>query len=244
VFNFADENPATDKEAWKSFLVALIAENIPIILVGSTRADNIVRDADILHLYKKAGFERFLLGIENCDETILENIKKNGNVRADREAIKLLRKHGILSMVTYVFGFGNETTIDFVKNYRKLRSYDPDQIQLMYVTPHRWTPYFNEIKSCKIIQPDQRKWDYKHQVLATDHLSPFQIILYVKLLELAMQIRLKSLKRLFFHPDKSLRKAMKWYYKIGRKVWFYELFCFFFMDKTRNKGLSLEGFWK
>ena len=64
VFNFADENPATDKEAWKRFLIALIVENITVILVGSIRADNIVRDVDILHLYKKAGFERFLLGIE------------------------------------------------------------------------------------------------------------------------------------------------------------------------------------
>ena len=33
-----------------------------LILVGSTRADDIVRDADILHLYKKAGCQRFLLG--------------------------------------------------------------------------------------------------------------------------------------------------------------------------------------
>jgi len=36
-------------------LEALIAENVSLILVGSTRTDDIVRDADILHLYKKAG---------------------------------------------------------------------------------------------------------------------------------------------------------------------------------------------
>ena len=50
------------KKAWQTFLEALIAEKVDLILVGSTRADDIVRDADILHLYKQAGWDRFLLG--------------------------------------------------------------------------------------------------------------------------------------------------------------------------------------
>lgn len=61
VFNFADENPTVSKKAWKAFLQALIMENVDVLLVGSTRADDIVRDADNLHLYKKAGVIRFLL---------------------------------------------------------------------------------------------------------------------------------------------------------------------------------------
>lgn len=53
VFNFADENPAADRAAWQEFLEALIAKKLKIMLVGSIRADHIVRNADILHLYKK-----------------------------------------------------------------------------------------------------------------------------------------------------------------------------------------------
>ena len=48
--NLADENPTSSRRAWKAFLVALIAENVRVTIVGSTRADDIVRDADILHL--------------------------------------------------------------------------------------------------------------------------------------------------------------------------------------------------
>ena len=55
LINFADELPTGSRKAWKAFLEALIAENVSLILVGSTRASDIVRDADILHLYKKAG---------------------------------------------------------------------------------------------------------------------------------------------------------------------------------------------
>ena len=44
-----------------------MAEHVPVLIIGSTRADDIVRDADILHLYKRAGCLRFLLGLEGTD---------------------------------------------------------------------------------------------------------------------------------------------------------------------------------
>ncbi|MFD1734255.1 cobalamin-dependent protein [Deinococcus malanensis] len=48
MFNFADELPTGNRAAWKAFLEALIAEDVPVTLVGSTRAGDIVRDADLL----------------------------------------------------------------------------------------------------------------------------------------------------------------------------------------------------
>lgn len=243
VINFADENPATYRKAWQEFLEALIEKDLNLTLVGSLRADNIVRDADIMHLYKKAGFERFLLGIENYDETVLERIKKAGTTTMDKEAIQVLRKHDILSMATYVVGFGEETTKDFINSLKQLLNYDPDQIQLLYVTPHKWTPYFEEVKDKTIIQLDQRKWDYKHQILATK-LKPWQIILYVKLIEVIMQTRPTAVKRLFFYRDKKIRKAMSWYTRIGKRVWIYEWIQFFFSDKHTKKSVKLSDFWR
>ncbi len=94
VFNFADENPSSNPKAWKEFLEALVAKNLKLILVGSIRADNIVRDADFLHLYKKAGFERFLLGIENYDEVVLGehslNSKYNQILSQVYDSLKIL----------------------------------------------------------------------------------------------------------------------------------------------------------
>ena len=121
VINFADENPAADQRAWREFLEALILKNRKLILVGSIRADSIVRDAEFLPLYKKAGFERLLLGIENYDEAVLKRINKEASAIKDREAIQLLRKHDILSMATYVVGFGEERTRDFYRSLRNTR---------------------------------------------------------------------------------------------------------------------------
>lgn len=244
VINFADENPSSNPKAWKEFLEALIEKKLDLILVGSIRADNIVRDADFLHLYKKAGFERFLLGIENYDAVILEKIKKAGAISKDKEAIQLLRKHGILSMATYVVGFGEERLKDYYNSLKQLLSYDPDQIQLLYVTPHKWTPYFNEIENKEIILTDQRKWDYKHQVISTSNLKPWMVILLVKLIEVIMQIRPSALYRLFFHKEVRLRNAMYWYTNIGRRVWIWEIYQFFFVTKLDQEKIKLKDFWK
>ena len=243
VINFADENPASDATAWREFLEALIAKNLSLILVGSIRADSIVRDADVLHLYKQAGFERFLLGIENYDEAVLKQIKKAGTISNDKQAIQLLRKHNILSMATYVIGFGEDRTKDFWRSLKQLLSYDPDQIQLLYITPHRWTPYYEEIKNKEVILTDIRKWDYKHQVIAMKCMSPVLVILCVKLIEFFMQMRPRAVKRLLFHRDARLRSAMRWYTNIGRRVWFWELYQFFFVTKLIKEKITLELFW-
>jgi hypothetical protein len=36
---------------------------------------------------------------------------------------------------------------------------------------------------------------------------------------------------------------MFWYYRIGRKVWFYEIWSFLYRDHLQKKGPSLEEFW-
>ncbi len=240
VFNFADENPSAGRKPWRAFLEALIAEDISVTLVGSTRADDIVRDADILHLYKKAGFERFLLGMENTDEATLKLIRKGGTTTADREAIRLLRQHNILSMATWVAGFGDQTDADLWRGLRQLISYDPDQIQALYVTPHRWTPYYRQARDRRVVQPDRTRWDYKHQVLAMERMPPWRLFLWVKAIEAIAQLRPRSLRRWIWNPDPKIRHAIRWYYRMGRRVWLHEIIGFLFRDARSDDGRTVE----
>jgi anaerobic magnesium-protoporphyrin IX monomethyl ester cyclase len=243
VFNLADENPTASRPAWKAFLEAVIAQGVPLTIVGSTRADDIVRDADILHLYKKAGVARFLLGMESYDEQTLQKIQKGGVIAKDREAIRLLRQHGIISMATYVVGFEEEQDRDHWRSLKQLLSYDPDQIQILYATPHRWTPYARLEAERRVIQTDQRKWDYKHQVLATRHLPPWRVLLWVKFIEAVMQLRPRAILRVIAHCDPAFRAAMRWYYRIGRQVWPYEIWNFLFRDHPQKDGPTVAEYW-
>jgi anaerobic magnesium-protoporphyrin IX monomethyl ester cyclase len=243
VINFADENPSASRKAWRAFLEALIAENVTLTLVGSTRADDIVRDADILHLYKQAGFERFLMGMENTDAATLRLIRKGGAIAKDREAIRLLRQHDILSMATWVVGFEEETERDLLRGLRQLLRYDPDQIQALYVTPHRWTPFYRIAAGRRVIQADQRRWDYKHQVLATQNMPAWRLFAWVKFIELFVQARPRALRRLVAHRDPKIRHAIRWYYRMGRRVWFHEIWSFLFRDRRLKVGPTLAEFW-
>ncbi len=243
LINLADENPTVSKSAWRELCEAIIAEKIDIIIIGSTRADDIVRDADILHLYRQAGVERFLLGIENTDEATLQSIRKGGATRTDREAIRLLRKHGILSLATWVADFEDVSDRDFFRSLRQLLSYDPDQITALYVTPHRWTGYYRQAAERRVIQLDQRRWDYKHQVLASSRMAPWRVILWVKAIEILVQGRPKALLRSFLNRDRAASHGMRWYARMGRKVWLHEWWNFFFRDRRTRKGPKLREFW-
>lgn len=242
VINLADENPTASRPAWQRFLEALIAENVPLILVGSTRASDIVRDADILPLYKRAGVARFLLGIESTDESTLRQIRKGSTRAVDREAIRLLRQHGIISMAAFVTGFAQETDRDYWRTLRRIISYDPDQIQALYATPHRWTAFAHQQANRRVIQTDLGRWDYKHQVLASERVPSWRVLLWMKLIEAASQLRPRSILRLLAHPDRGFRAAMRWYYRIGRKVWPYELWHWLFLDRRTRHGPTLATF--
>ncbi|MFG1222443.1 magnesium-protoporphyrin IX monomethyl ester anaerobic oxidative cyclase [Xanthobacter wiegelii] len=242
VINFADENPTSSRKAWRAFLEALIAEDVDLVLVGSTRADDIVRDADILHLYRKAGWVRFLLGLENTDAATLALIQKGGGIDTDREAIRLLRRNSILSMATWVVGFEEETDADHWRGLRRLLAHDPDQIQMLYVTPHRWTPYYQLAAGRRVIESDRRRWDYKHQVLATRHMPAWRTLAWVKFTEAVLQLRPKALRRTYLERDARLRHAMRWYTKIGRRVWPHEILDFL-RRPPRDTGTTVADMW-
>lgn len=244
LINLADENPTASRPAWKAFLEALIAENVPVTIIGTTRAGDIVRDADILHLYRKAGIARFLLGTESTDEATLQAIHKGSTKAIDREAIQLLRKHGIISMAAWVAGFAQETDADYWRTLRQLISYDPDQIQALYATPHSWTPFAVQERNHRVIQTDLSRWDYKHQVLASANVPNWRVLLWVKFIEAACQLRPRSIFRTFLHPDMRLRDGMQWYSGIGKRVWVYEVFQWLFADRRTRFGPTVGEFLK
>ncbi len=242
MFNFADENPTVSPKAWRAFLEAMIAEKVDVTLVASTRAGDIVRDADILHLYKEAGFERFLMGMENTDQATLDFVKKGASIRDDREAVRLLRQHNIISLATWVVGFADETDASMWRTLKNLIATDPDQITTMYVTPHRWTPFYRLAKDRRVIDLDQRNWDYRHQVLATN-MAPWRLLLWVKVIEASLQLRPKAVARYLWNPEPKMRHAMRWYYRMGKRVWKHELLAFLLRDRRIADGPTLAAFW-
>jgi anaerobic magnesium-protoporphyrin IX monomethyl ester cyclase len=113
---------------------------------------------------------------------------------------------------------------------------------LLYVTPHRWTPYYETVAGREVVEDDTRKWDYKRQVLATRRVPPWRVLMWVKLIEVGLQLRPKALGRLLFGRDADFRHAMRWYTRIGRRVWSREIFEWLFGGAPQPTGQSLREF--
>jgi anaerobic magnesium-protoporphyrin IX monomethyl ester cyclase len=115
------------------------------------------------------------------------------------------------------------------------------------ITPLGWprrrksTPYFRLAVDRRVIQLDRRRWDYKHQVLATRHMPPWRVLLWFKFTEMVLQGRPKALYRTFLHPDRGLRHAMRWRSQMGRRVWPYEIFHFL-RDVLVRDGPTVQQF--
>ncbi|ONG50673.1 hypothetical protein BKE38_17495 [Pseudoroseomonas deserti] len=242
--DLADENPTSSKRLWREFLEALVAEDVPVRLFATIRATDVVRDADLLPLMKRAGMVCVLMGIETTDPETLAAIRKGSTTREDQQAVRLLRQHGILSMLGHIVGFEEETLRDYRSALRQVRLYDPDLLNAMYVTPHRWSDWTAENGAREVVQEDPSRWDYRHQLLASRHLSPTAIFWLVKLMELVVHARPRALWRVLAHPDRDLRKHLRWCFRYSFRVWRAEVFEFLFDNPRPRRRLTLKDWFR
>ena len=81
-------------------------------------------------------------------------------------------------------------------------------------------------------------------MLESANVPNWRVLLWVKFIEAACQLRPKSLFRVLAHPDSLLRAGMRWYSNIGRRVWIYEIWQWLFHDRRTNCGPRLAEFLK
>ncbi len=209
-FSLADENPAANREEWHRFLEEMAAREIPVHFFASIRTTDIVRDAEILHLYRKAGILYILLGIESTEPEVLKEIKKGSTTRHDLEACRLLKQQGIFSIVAHVVGLKDETWKTFRTAIQQLIHYDGDFVNVTHLTPHSWTDLGRQVKDHSIVQHDLSKWDYRHQIIAQPNLSPWKIFFAVKWLELWFHARPGKLWAILKMRDSFRRRQLIW----------------------------------
>ena len=224
----ADENPTTLRDHWRSFLEHVRDRRLPVRFFATIRATDIVRDRDILPLYREAGILYVLMGVESTSDEVLRQIRKGSTSREDYLACRLLKAHGIFSILGHIVGFGGETWSTFRTALRQLWLYGGDYLNAMYVTPHAWTPFGEESRGRRVVQPDQSKWDYRHQVLAQQGLRPWQLFLAVKWLELRFHLTPRRLLGLLVGSDRLRRRQRRWVFRLIAAVWVAEFVEFVF----------------
>ncbi|HNH05800.1 MAG TPA: radical SAM protein [Anaerolineales bacterium] len=237
---FADENFAADRDLAKDLLERIIAADLGLSLNLNMTAADVVRDVDLLPLYKKAGVDYIVMGVESLKDSVVAGIRKNNPFATSKEAVRLLRQHDIISLTNIIYGLEDESWQTLFEKFRGMLELDSDILNAMYLTPHFWTSDGKATDPAKIIQADLAKWSYRNQVIATSYLNPFELFLGVKLTEALFHLRPKALWRLVAHRDGRYRQIMRTSILAGIRVVLAEIWEFAFDTKFVKQGKLTE----
>src|SRR5215216_6476133 len=233
---FADENFAADREVAHYILKLIVEADLGLSLNLNMTAADVVRDADLIPLYKCAGVDYIVMGVESLKDEVVTHIRKNNPFEISREAVRFLRENNIISLTNIIYGLEEESWKTIFEKFKGLLQLDSDILNAMYLTPHFWTAQGKSTQPYDVIQTDLDKWSYRNQVLATRHLHPIGLFLGVKLTEIYFHIRPKALRRLLFTKDKRYLQIMRASMWIGTRVLLAEIFEFLFQTKFSPQG--------
>ncbi len=155
---FTDDYPTPDRERWEKLLDLLIQEDLGMKILMETRAEDIVRDRDILDKYKKAGIIHIYVGTEATDQKSLDYIKKDISIEESRLALDLLREVGIITETSMILGFPDETWDSIEQTLRLVLDYNPDFAHFLAIAPWPYSDIYDDLKEY-IEVTDYRKYN-------------------------------------------------------------------------------------
>ncbi len=170
VFLLPDEYPTSDRDRWEEFLDILIEKNMNIYILMETRAEDILRDSDILYKYRKAGIIHIYIGVEATEQETLDLIKKDVNVETGIRAIELIHKYGMITETSFILGFPHETKESIEKTLKLAKVYNPDFAHFLALAPWPYADMYEEMEPF-IVERDYRKYNLIDPVIKPENMS-------------------------------------------------------------------------
>lgn len=146
-FILADEEPTINRKKFVEFCEELIARGLPDKVKWgiNTRVTDIMRDRELLPLYRRAGLVHVSLGTEAAAQLKLDQFNKETTVAQNKEAIRLLRQADIFTEAQFIVGLDNETAETLEETYRMAWDWQPDLANWSMYTPWPYTPLYQEL---------------------------------------------------------------------------------------------------
>lgn len=146
VILLTDDYPTIDKERWEKWLDLLIEADLGIYILMETRAEDIVRDRDILHKYRKAGIIHIYIGTEATDQETMDLYNKGLSVNEAQLALSLCAEHNIITETSMILGHPDETKEKIEKTVTQAISYKPDFCHFLALSPWPYADMYKDLK--------------------------------------------------------------------------------------------------
>jgi len=166
-----DPYPTHDRARWERLLDLIIDAKLGIRLLMETRAEDVVRDADLLPKYREAGVVHLYIGAEAGTDELLASLNKGNDVNAIAQAIRLAREHDIVTEASFMIGHPTETQASIDRTIEVAIRMNPDIAVFPVLTPMPFTPLYDQM------QDRVRVHDYSKYNLSTPIIEPYDMTL-------------------------------------------------------------------
>jgi len=226
-FILADEEPTINRKKFVAFCEELIARGLPEKIQWgiNTRVTDIMRDKELLPLYRKAGLVHVSLGTEAAAQLKLDQFNKETKVENNKEAIRLLREADILTEAQFIVGLDNETPETLEETYRMAWDWQPDLANWAMYTPWPFSPLFAELGD-KVEVFDYSKYNFVTPIMKPEAMERGELLNGV----MKNYRRFYMKKALFNYPWRGtgyrrryLLGCLKAFLKAGFQRTFYDL---------------------
>ena len=237
-FILADEEPTINKQKFVALCQELIDRKLGVTWGINTRVTDIMRDADLLPFFRKAGLVHVSLGTEAASQMNLNRFRKETTIEENKFAIKLLQKNGIVAEAQFVMGLEHETPETIEETYQLCKDWDPDMANWTIYTPWPFSDLFKELGD-RVEVRDYSKYNFVSPIIKPDNMEREDVLKGV----LKSYARFYARKTFFGYPwikDPYVRKYMLGCLKAFAQTTITKRFYDIDRVKTKNRKIEID----
>ncbi len=235
-FILADEEPTIHRKKFIQFCEEMIKRNINVHWGINTRVTDILRDADLLPMFRKAGLLHISLGTEAAAQMKLDLFRKQTTIEQNKKAIKLIRDAGMVAEAQFIMGLEGETKETIEETYRLAIDWKVDMANWNMYTPWPFAELFEDLGD-RVEVRDYSKYNFVTPIMKPDAIEREDVLKGV----LKNYARFYAGSAFFRYPwikDRFKRKYMmgclRAFAKTTATKKFYDL------ERLKFRGLSTE----
>ena len=172
-FIFLDDNIVGDRKYARELFKAI--KPLKIRWIGQASI-SFAREFELMKMAKESGCVGLFIGLESVVESQYEKLKKLGNLNDTIDALKRIRKMGIIIMASVIFGFEDDTQEIFNETVQFLKKNKICVASLNILTPYPGTKVYKDFKnSGRLITENWDYYDHHTVVFRPNNMTPYDL---------------------------------------------------------------------
>ncbi|UCD34786.1 MAG: radical SAM protein [Nitrospiraceae bacterium] len=212
-FFFRADTFTWDREWVVAVCREILRRKLDIQWVANSRANTIC--AERLMWMKRAGCWLVSFGVESGNQYILDMTQKGITLQESREALRLAKKHGLKTFVTFLIGMPWDTRETIMETFDFAREIDGDYFEVILPYPFPGTRYYEIAKRDGLIEEGayDKFYDHFNSVVRTYHLTAAELTELKKKSFWYLYARPRYIKKIISQCDSP--RALKNYLSFG-----------------------------